>query len=135
MRLRLSCAILAWIPAFLTAAVDPRGFSGTWILDPQASNWSALSAAPAAQLKISRQDQTIQIREGDLTRSFDLEDGAARIDGSGLVIATPAGEDRWKLSDDGKILTVSRSIRKGDQLTTATLVYRNAATADPLPKQ
>lgn len=130
MRAPLRYAMLVLLPLGSHGAADTPDFSGNWILDRQQSDVRGLLTPPAARLAISRQGATYQCTGADVTRSFTLDGNEAKWDGSALVVETPAGQDRWELSQDGAILTIGRTIRQDAASTQATLVYRNRERPD-----
>jgi type IV secretion system protein VirB10 len=151
MRVIVSSALLFLPLGLLAADVD---FSGNWTLDRQESNLRSLPATPAALLTISQQGNTVNCTEGGATWSFYLDgtDSKYRIkdssmnteskwEGRALLVNTLVGgpenyviEDRWELSKDGTILTITRTVRRGAPGTAATLVYKNQERLDALRK-
>ena len=152
MRVTVSSALLFLLPVGLLAAdVD---FSGNWTLDRQQSNLRSLPATPAALLTISQQDNTISCTEGGPSWSFYLDgtdskyhikdssmNTESKWEGRALLVNTLVGgpenyvvEDRWELSKDGAILTITRTIRRGAPGKEATLVYKNQERLDALRK-
>lgn len=131
-------ALLA--PAVLHATLAPGGdpdFSGTWRLDPERSELRAMPAAHPSLLKIKQEGTRIHcfvIRKeeepalnwdfsSDRTESYSKAPDTdmrtiAKWEGAALLINTIVNErsrsytqmDRWKLSRDGRTLTVTRQI-------------------------
>jgi len=135
------------VPAVLSLFVFVRlacgqDFSGTWKLESQHAEGGALPEAPAAALEIEQRGSAIQCAAGQVRWSFttDGKEVRARIgrrslntvakwEGSALLVNTIVNDpgrnytqmDRWTISRDRKVLTVTREIagRDGE----ATLVY------------
>ncbi len=138
--------VLALVPLGCLGATD---FSGTWNLDRQQSK---LISAAGDTLVISQDGPTFHCTDTSFTWSF-RDDGSevsyqipnvnvnfpatwtttAKWDGPVLVISAWGSglmlggrtEDRWELSADGEVLTITRTVRT-DFITQAKLVYRKA---------
>jgi hypothetical protein len=143
MSTRLTPAILLLLRLGLFAGTEnpAREFSGNWILDPQRSDIHALSTAPGALLTIAQQDTTIRCTEAGAVWTFRIDgteskyqlressmNSLTKWEGSALLINTLvsgpqhyAVMDRWELSKDRTVLTISR----GSIEVEATLVYKN----------
>jgi hypothetical protein len=131
-----------------------RDFSANWILDLPESNIRALPTAPGATLTIAQQDTTIRCTEGGATWTFHIDgteskyqlrdssmNSLTKWEGSALLINTLvsgpqhyAVMDRWELSKDRTVLTVTRTIQRGSTEVEATLVYKNEERLAALPK-
>lgn len=135
---------------FLCLAADAdREFAGTWIFNVDRSDTRVLPAPPDRMVRIQHTGSTIKLipitegvsgptlqvttdqkstklKVGDATHS-----SMAKWEGAALLINTIVSRsdgnhtlmDRWRLSRDGKILTIRRQIvdRRGE--SEATLVY------------
>jgi type IV secretion system protein VirB10 len=147
----LSSAVIA--P--LCAIVPERDFSGKWFLDAAGSNALALPAPPEQTLAVTQQDVAIRctataadgaavqwsylldgtesrLRIGDETRS-----SVAKWEGAALLINTQVSAspdytvmDRWKLSPDRSVLTITRQVVRRSGEVEGVLVY----TKDPEPR-
>ena len=141
-------------------AIDSeRDFSGKWYLDARSSNTQALPLQPERALTVAQQDVAIQctataadgaalqwtylldgtetrFRTGDETRS-----SIAKWEGAALLIntqvLTPQSYtvmDRWQLSRDRSVLTVTRQVvRKGGEVDGVLVYARGPQSADPEP--
>jgi hypothetical protein len=139
----------------LAGAEDPaHDFSGNWVLDRQQSKIQSLPAAPAASLVINQQGVTIRLTEAgavwsyrtDGTESkYKIQDSSmnslTKWEGSALLINTLVTGpqhyvvmDRWKLSGDRTVLTITRNLQRGSTEVEATLVYKNSERLASLPK-
>jgi hypothetical protein len=154
---RIAPAIaLAFVSSLLMAplyAVDPeRDFSGKWVLDARSSVFKALPWPAEQTLAVAQQEIAIacmatsedgaavqwsylldgtetRFRLGDETRS-----SLAKWEGAALLINTQVSApqnytvmDRWQLSRDRSVLTITRQIvRKGEEAE-SMLVYARAA--------
>jgi type IV secretion system protein VirB10 len=147
MRVR-ALSIVLTVPCFAILAAgesSDRDFSGEWILDQQHSKTSTLPTIPNATLLVRQQGSAVTCTEGGVTWSLRLDgqeskyrtkdasmSSEAKWEGSALLINTLVSgpqnyvmEDRWELSGDRAVLTVTRLIRRGASETEATLVYHN----------
>ena len=158
---RLALTLLLLPLATWAAGVSPdRDFTGNWVLDAQQSDTRRLSEPPAATLKITAQGPAVHCTEldengrtladwsfrtdGEETRS--QHDGETRStetkwEGASLLTNTLAsGRDsyviaeRWKLSKDNTVLTITRTIQHGGAQTGSKLVYQNPERLAALPK-
>ena len=149
-------ALILLLPlAMLWANDTSRDFSGKWMLDAQRSDARALPAPAGAWLTITEQGATIQCTEDNSTWSFrtDGSESHYRLNGSDvssetkwegsalLISALASGaqnyatRERWELSRDGSVLTITRTIQRGGSEQEATLIYTNAdRPAAPLPR-
>ena len=138
MRVPVATALLLLLPLGLLAGADDRDFSGNWTLDQQQSDLRGLPERAGVMLTISQQGSALQCTSVGVTWSLRL-DGAdskykTRWEGSALFIdALAAGaqdyvsEDRWQLSADRTVLTITRTI---GQAPSATLVYIKEGPAE-----
>lgn len=129
---------------FVTLA-SGEDFSGTWKLKSQRAEAGTLPDPAAAVMEIEQRGSAIQCAAGQARWSFttDGKEVRARIgrrslntvakwEGSALLINTIVNDparnytqmDRWTVSRDGKVLTVSREI--AGRNVEATLIYERA---------
>jgi len=134
-------------------AADPdHNFSGTWLLDPNASNTRSLGQVEPS-LKVSQGDAGILCSAGPLQWSYALDgsetrkrvgeeswNSVAKWEGAALLINTQVSGppdytvmDRWVLSIDHNSLTIDRQIVRAEGQVEGTLVYRREGTAMPAP--
>jgi len=145
MRANTAVALLFLVPLGLLASGDDRDFSGNWTLDSQKSNFRGLPVNPGAVLTVTQQGSGFRCTESGVTWSFRVDgsesnykvkdsnlSSEAKWEGSALLINTLVSgpqnyviEDRWQLSKNRSILTITRTIRRGTAESEATLVYRN----------
>jgi type IV secretion system protein VirB10 len=147
MRARLTPALLLLLRLGLIAGAkeEARDFSGTWVLDRQQSDIRALPATPAGLLTIAQQGASIRCTEAgaawtlhtDGTESkYQLRDSSmnslTKWEGPALLINTLVGGadhhvvmDRWELSKDRTVLTITRTVQRGSTEVEGTLVYHN----------
>ena len=137
-------SVLPFLFIFVTLARG-QDFSGTWKLKSQHIEAGALPEAPAAVMEIEHHDRAIQCAAGSARWSFttDGKEVRARIgrrslntvakwEGSALLVNTIVNDparnytqmDRWTISRDRRVLTVTREI--GGRDLEATLVYERA---------
>ncbi|MCS7315614.1 MAG: hypothetical protein RMI94_10475 [Bryobacterales bacterium] len=144
----LAAAVLTCMSsAFSQARPD---FSGTWKLNIAKSNFGALPAPESSSLKVEHRDPALKMVSTTVSssgeRAYELSfttDGkectnwvgnvevksVLRWDGATLIMEHKAagGEvtlrDQWALSEDGKILTVTRHWSGSQGETTQTLVH------------
>lgn len=153
--LALTVAILCSALIRPLYAVDPeRDFSGTWFLDARGSNTKALPGTPEQTLTVVQQDVAVRcssttpngaaaqwtyLLDGTETRARIGEETRSSIvkwEGAALLINTQVSAsqdytvmDRWQLSGDRAVLTISRQVvRKGAEVE-GVLVY--ARTPEP----
>jgi type IV secretion system protein VirB10 len=122
-----------------------QDFSGTWKLKSQRVEAGSLPEAAVALLEIEHRDRKVECAAGAARWSFTTDGKEVRTmvgrrslntvskwEGSALLINTIVNDparnytqmDRWTLSRDRKVLTVSREIAGRD--VEATLVYERA---------
>lgn len=123
--------MLAVLSPVSLAAADAPDFSGTWTLDAEQSHLRGLPSAPSATLTITQQGSTVSYAAADVIRSFTVDGHEAQWQDLALVIETPVGQDRWELSGDRALLTITRTIRRDAATVEATLIYRNERRVDP----
>lgn len=150
MRANVTAVFLFLLPLGFLAGAGDRDFSGKWLLDPQRSNPRGLPAPPGGLLTVSRQGTVFHCTESGVTWSF-RTDGAeskyqvkdstmnseSKWEGSALLVNTLVSgpqnyvvEDRWELSRERTVLTITRTIRRGTSETEATLVYNNQESSE-----
>lgn len=105
--------------ALLASAADKPNFSGTWNLD---QGKSELTNSQLVK-KVQHTDDEISIDNGKHPVTLKLNGKAndqgvsAKLDGGALVIRTKQEKmtlvERWSLSSDGKVLTVSSQATGG----------------------
>jgi len=142
----------------LGAADADRDFSGKWVLDTAASNVRELPGPPDAVLTIVQRETAIQCSTSSAHWSYALDgsdsryrigtesrNSAVKWEGSALLINTLVSGpeaytlmDRWTLSRDHAVLTITRQIIRGPTQVEGSLVYtregsRPAATPAPVP--
>jgi len=139
-----TASLLAILFSLVTVAWG-QDFSGSWKLKSQHVEAGTLPEAPAATIEIAHYDRTIECAAGAVRWSFttDGKEVRARIgrrslntvakwEGSALLVNTIVNDparnftqmDRWTLSRDRRVLTVTREIAGRD--VEATLVYERA---------
>jgi hypothetical protein len=154
-RLTLALLLLLARPELFAGTEESaRDFSGNWILDRQQSDLRNLSETPGGLLTLAQQGSAIRCTEGaavwtirtDGTESkYQLRNSSmnslAKWEGSALLINTLVSGpehyvvmDRWELSKDRTVLTITRSIQRGTSEAEATLVYKNQERLAALPK-
>jgi type IV secretion system protein VirB10 len=138
----------------LTAATD-RDFSGNWILVYERSNTRALGANPEAVLTVTQDDKRLRCSaaiDGETLEWSYLLDGAesryrigreernsvVKWEGAALLVNTLVSGsanytvmDRWCLSADGSLLTITRQVVRASRQAEGALVYRRAGAAPP----
>jgi type IV secretion system protein VirB10 len=153
MKPRGSAARLAAICLSVTApgwtANPDRDFSGKWTLDPSASRVHDMPAEPV--LVVVQQEDAIRCSnnatyklDGSETRfrvGDESRNTAVKWEGSALLTNTLVSGaqdytimDRWQLSPDHAILTITRQVIRGTRQTEGVLVYRSEAYAAPEPR-
>jgi hypothetical protein len=160
--------IFAFLSAALIAplsAIDlDRDFSGKWVFDARRSNTEALPAPPGQTLTVVQQDVAVRcssnaadgaavqwsyLLDGTETRSRigdEMRTSVAKWEGAALLVNTQvlASQDytvmdRWKLSGDRSVLTITRQVVRRSGEVEGVLVYvregqiRDARLADPEP--
>jgi type IV secretion system protein VirB10 len=153
-RLTPALLLLLRLGLFGGTEIPGRDFSGNWILDLAESNIRALPTAPGAILAIAQQDTAIHCTEAGATWTFRIDgteskyqlrdssmNSLTKWEGSALLINTLvsgpqhyAVMERWELSKDRTVLTVTRTIQRGSTEVEATLVYKNQERLAALPK-
>lgn len=154
MRANVRSGLLFLLPLGLLASSVDRDFSGNWTLDQQQSSLRGLPVDPGPLLAISQQGSTFRCTEAGVTWTFradgeeskyQIKDSSmrsqAKWEGSALLINTLVSgpenyvvEDRWELSGNRALLTITRTIRRGASATEASLVYQNQEHPDaPAP--
>lgn len=142
-RVFLPAMLIGWLPAL--CAVDPdRDFSGTWVLDAQASETYALSDPPDPHLTVIHRDAALEAVAKSGTWSYPTDGTVARRragatsmstrtkwEGAALLTNTlVSGDrnlvimDRWRLSSDRSTLTIKRRVARGAGESEGLLVYR-----------
>jgi type IV secretion system protein VirB10 len=140
-------------PSF--AADAARDFSGNWILMYERSNTRALGGEPEPFLTITGDAKTIHCSstlEGEAIQWLYRLDGsdsrykighetrnsAVKWEGAALLINTLVSGplnytvmDRWRLSEDHALLTVTRQVVRANGEAEGSLVYRRAGAAAP----
>jgi type IV secretion system protein VirB10 len=163
MMIRLTPAVIFAFLCFALVnpvhAITPdRDFSGTWLLDAHRSNTTAISVAPEQTLMVVQQDVAIhcsstsaqwtylldgtetRARIGDETRS-----SIVKWEGSALLINTQINTqvlgtrdytvmDRWELSADRAVLTITRlEVRQGAEVEGVLVYARDAQPPEAEP--
>jgi type IV secretion system protein VirB10 len=139
---------LAWIAPL--AAIEPeRDFSGKWTLDARGGNHRALPVPPEETLTVAQQDVAVRcearstdgstlrwsyLLDGTETRSrsgAETRNSVAKWEGAALLINTLVSGpdnytvmDRWTLSRDRAVLTITRQVVLRGGETEDVLVYR-----------
>jgi hypothetical protein len=129
----------------LQAAVPDRDFSGRWILDAGRSDPGTLDGSPEPALTIAQDDRRITCSSPAGEARFDLHgadskyrlgqenrNSAVKWEGSALLINTLVASgpqqyaisDRWRLSDNGATLRITRQVNRGPSQTEGYMVYR-----------
>jgi hypothetical protein len=140
-------------------AIDPqRDFSGKWFLDARRSNTRALPIPPEQSLIVMQQDLAVRcsstsadgaaaqwtylldgtetrVRSGDETRSSIVKwEGAALLVNTQVLASQDyTVMDRWELSSDRAILTITRQVETKSGEVEGVLVYGKAAAVDAEP--
>jgi type IV secretion system protein VirB10 len=152
----ISCALLACAVAFSLPATAPeRDFSGNWILVYERSNTRALGAEPESVLTVKQDDALLRCSaaiDGDnISWSYNLggaesryrigreqRNSVAKWEGAALLVNTLVSGpqsytvmDRWRLSADRAVLTISRQVVRPAIEAEGTLVYRRAGSEPP----
>ena len=146
----LTCVFLILILAAPLAAIDSdRDFSGKWALDERASRLHGLPGQPEEKLSIAQHDSSIQCSSvsanGSQGRWTYLLDGAetryrheeetrssvVKWEGAALLINTIVSGpraytvmDRWRLSADHAVLTITRQVVERSGEIEGALIYR-----------
>ena len=142
-------AILLFLVAPLAAIDADRDFSGRWVLDLDGSNLRELAMQPDGLLGIVQQETRIQCTSTDAAGmavqwEYALDGGESKYrfrgesmnsvvkwEGAALLINTLVSGranytimDRWRLSQDHNVLTISRQMVRDGSQSEGTLVYR-----------
>jgi hypothetical protein len=154
----ISCVLLVCgVVSALPAAAPERDFSGNWILVYERSNTRALGTEPEAVLTVTQDDARLHCSaaiDGDnVSWSYNLNGGESRYrlgseqrnsavkwEGAALLVNTLVSGaqdftimDRWRLSADGTLLTITRQLVRANGEAEGTLVYRRAGSTPPPP--
>lgn len=142
-------------------AIEPeRDFSGSWVLDAGSSNRRALPDQPDERLTVAQQEVAVRcsapagdgspvqwsyLLDGTETRSQigpQTRSSVAKWEGAALLINTLVSGsrnytvmDRWKLSRDRSVLTITRQIVERAGEVEATLIYRREGQPSRAPSQ
>src|SRR5271156_2674494 len=147
-RLTVFAILSAAVIARLSAIDLERDFSGKWVLDAHRSNTEALPTPPEQTLTVVQQDIAVRcssttadgpairwsyLLDGTETRSRigdETRSSVAKWEGAALLINTQvlASQDytvmdRWKLSDDRAVLTITRQVVRKSGQAEGVLVY------------
>ncbi len=155
-RLALLLSAIAFTP--IAFAQNDRDFSGRWILRPELCEIQSLPEPPDASLKIDQQSFTIHVfrilagsppeeirtyyTDGKESRKRSGSNSLSSVtkwEGSALLINTNVSSpgssysvsDRWKLSANGKQLTVRRQVSRQGSASESTLVYAREGGTPP----
>ncbi len=147
----LACSVVSSIPA----AAPERDFSGNWILVYERSNTRSLGAEPESVLTVTQDDARLHcsaaIDGEDVKWSYNLGGGESRYrvgreernsvakwEGAALLINTLVSGaqsytvmDRWRLSPDRSLLTITRQVVRPSGEAEGTLVFRRAGSTPP----
>ena len=139
---------VAWITPL--SAIEPeRDFSGKWVLDARGGNHRALPVPPHEMLTVMQQDVAVRcearspdgstvrwsyLLDGTETRSrtgAETRNSVAKWEGAALLVNTLISGpdnytvmDRWTLSRDRAVLTITRQVVLRGGETEDVLVYR-----------
>jgi hypothetical protein len=145
-----AAALLALGLSAPLCAIEPeRDFSGTWVLDADSGNQRALPDQPDQRLTVVQQEVAVRcsapgsdgspvqwsyLLDGTETRSRigpQTRNSVAKWEGAALLINTLVSGsrnytemDRWKLSRDRSVLTITRQIVERAGEVEVALVYR-----------
>jgi type IV secretion system protein VirB10 len=156
---------LAWITPL--SAIEPeRDFSGKWMLDARGGDRRALPVPPDEMLTVAQQDVAVRcearspdgstvrwsyLLDGTETRSRigdETRNSVVKWEGAALLVNTLVSGpgnytvmDRWKLSPDRAVLTITRQVVMRSGETEDVLVYkreerlstREVSAAPPAP--
>lgn len=142
-----------WAPVFLLLAVTPlpaidaeRDFSGNWILVESRSDFRTLGAEPEPFLTVTQDDRAIRcktsLNDREVTWSYALDGTETRAgtrssrvkwEGAALLVNTlltdkpgHAVMERWRMSGDRALLTITRQVVRMGNEVEGRLVYRRA---------
>lgn len=152
----ISCVLLACSAVTsLPAAAPEQDFSGSWILVYERSNTRNLGAEPESVLTVTQDDARLRCSaaiDGDnMSWSYNLGGGESRYrfgreernsvvkwEGAALLVNTLVSGaqnytvmDRWRLSADRALLTITRQVVRASGEAEGTLVYRRAGSTPP----
>jgi hypothetical protein len=145
-----AAALVALGLSALLCAIQPeRDFSGSWVLDAGSGNQRALPEPPDQRLTVAQQEVAVRcsapaadgssvqwsyLLDGTETRSRigpQTRSSVAKWEGAALLINTLVSGprnytvmDRWKLSRDRSVLTITRQIVERSGEAEVALVYR-----------
>lgn len=149
MRIALSGVLLLSSVAGLLPALEPeRDFSGNWILVESRSDWRALGIEPEPYLSVTQDQRAIRCKTsiGDADRNwtyaldgtetrYDSRNSVVKWEGAALLVNTLVSGaqsytvmDRWRLSADRALLTITRQIVRARGESEGRLVYRRAGS-------
>ena len=133
--------------SYLQAADPDRDFSGKWIPDGRSSNEPPITCVQqGALLKCSStsSEWTYDLNGADTRYRFGDESRNSKVkwEGAALLINTIVSGpsdysmlDRWTISPDHSLLTISRETMRNGAETESTFVYRREGTSGPAPPQ
>ena len=155
-------ALCVWIvsPAPVRAANADRDFSGSWNLNTAESQIRALPTPPATLLEIEQDDSLMRIVSRDnpaapVSWSYSVTgkttkhkvgessySSATKWEGTALLVNTIVSGapgsytrmERWRLSGDGRTLSIRTQIVRPSGETESTLVYRRAGAPSVEPE-
>jgi type IV secretion system protein VirB10 len=132
--------------------VPERDFSGNWILMETRSDWRRLKMEPEPFLTVSQDERAIRCKsvagDTEIAWSYRLDgsdsryavsgesrNSAVKWEGAALLVNTLVDGarsytimDRWRLSADRAILTITRQVVQGGGEAEGRLVYRRAGS-------
>ncbi len=139
--------VLSWsLAAPLFAIAPERDFSGNWILIESRSDWRTLGQEPEPFLTVTQDERTLRCKSAvgdrELSWSYSLDGKETRAngrnslvkwEGAALLVNTLVSApenytvmDRWRLSADRSILTITRQVVRARGEAEGRLVYRRA---------
>jgi hypothetical protein len=138
-------ALIAGTTPLLAIDAD-RDFTGNWILMESSSDWRALGLEPEPFLTVQQDDRAIRCKTADgdaeLSWSYALDgsetkwsgrNSIAKWEGAALLVNTLVSEprqytvmDRWRLSQNRALLTITRQVVRAGRQSEGRLVYRRA---------
>jgi type IV secretion system protein VirB10 len=145
--------VMLWCSTFALRAVVPeRDFSGRWLLDRAASDVRFLPGDVEQSLTITVEERAVRCAgasgaqwsyalDGTETRlktGGETRNSVVKWEGSALLINTMVSGprnyvimDRWKLSGDYSVLTITRQVSQGSSESEGQLVYRREGQSQP----
>jgi outer membrane lipoprotein SlyB len=148
-RVAAAALVALGLSAPLCAVEPERDFSGTWVLDAGSGNQRALPDQPDQRLTVVQQEVAVRcsapaadgtpvqwsyLLDGTETRSrisLQTRSSVAKWEGAALLINTLVSGpqnytvmDRWKLSRDRSVLTITRQVVERSGEVEVALVYR-----------